>query len=111
MLIYEIYFEPSQDPPFSKELQKVFLELANIENPLVDACYFQERISEDSYKQVHHSYSSAHHTFLVIDKRFLPYFEDILLRNEANKLDSVPSLNDFEIIYGSEIALSKADLK
>jgi hypothetical protein len=111
MLIYEIYFEPSQNPPYSSELQNIFLELENIENPLSDACYFQERISEDSYEQAHYSYSSAHPTYLVFDERFLPYFADILLKSNAKKLGSAPSLKYFEIIYGSAIAISKAGFK
>ncbi len=111
MLIYEINFEPSQNPPYTKELQKTFLELESMENPLSDACYFQERISEDSYEQSHFSNSSAHPTYLVFDKRFLLYFSDILLNTNAKKFGSALSFNNFDIIYGSATAISKAGLR
>ena len=86
------------------ELGDIFLELEKIESALTDVCYFEHRVSKDSYEQNLYK-SELHPTYLVFDKRFLPFFQNVLSKFDAKELKSSPTFNDYEIIYGSEEAI------
>ena len=77
MLIYEIQYRIDINPMVEVELGDIFLELEKIESALTDVCYFEHRVSKDSYEQNLYK-SELHPTYLVFDKRFLPFSKCII---------------------------------
>jgi hypothetical protein len=103
MLIYKIPSDIYENTKTIPEFQQAFLDVEET-SPLVDSCFFEIMTTEDSREHLH----TVEYSYLVIPDYYEAYFQSLLSKYGAIKLDSLPSFNKIARIAGDPSAIDKA---
>lgn len=104
MLIYQIPSDIYKNTKAIPEFTQAFLDVEPT-SPLVDSCLFEIITANDSREHL----QTVEYMYLVIPDYYEAYFQYLLSKYSAIKLDSLPSFNKIAFIAGDEKAIDKAE--
>jgi len=108
MLIYEIPTVFGELPSPLNDFINAVIELENIHYDSVgNVCYFGINPPSEPYEKVDYIMNSKT-TYLVFQKHYLPFFESLLAKYDAKKIDSSLSFKIVDVLAGSAQAIDKA---
>ncbi|OGU57732.1 MAG: hypothetical protein A2V66_17245 [Ignavibacteria bacterium RBG_13_36_8] len=103
MLIYKIPSDIDNNSMAIPDFTQAFLDVEET-NPITDSCFFEIITANDSRE---HLYTSEY-SYLVIPDYYDAYFQSLLSKYGAKKLNSLPSFNKVTVLAGDENAIDKA---
>ena len=104
MLIYQIPSDIYDNIEPIPEFTKAFID-AEKTSPLVDSCLFEIINAKDSRQHL----QAVEYIYLIIPDYYQEYFQPLLSKYGAMKLDSLPSFNKIARIWGDESAIDKIE--
>ena len=102
MLFYKIPSDIYDSTKAIPDFTQAFLDVEQT-NPLIDSCLFEIKSTSDSREHL----LSVQCVYLVIPDFYEIYFQPLLSKYGAMKLDSLPSFNRIAFIAGDENAIDK----
>ena len=103
MLIYKIPSDIYGNTKAILEFTQAFLDVEPTES-IVDSCLFEIMTTDDSREHL----QTAEYMYLVTPDYYEAYFQSLLSKYGAIKLDSLPSFNKIAFIAGDKRAIDKA---